>query len=482
MSSARATLWQGLGQNLIAGTRLALFLPVRALDFRVSIGQYVALVLASFAFWLAGGMLREGLSGSVDLDALTVALAQIPLVLGACLIAARLFREPQLALAFAVLLVATDPVCEIVGVAIQFADDFGLIGPYPNAADWATLAWTFAVVARAQWVLTGWRGRASAFSFGLFAALLVALISLFPRTELWAPAEEDDQAAASGASIVQEEIFQRQGALLGERLASLRPQRPGVEDLYFVGVAADGGQDTFYRELESVGRLLDERFDTAGRSIALVNNPATLRDVPIATVSNLRTTLDRLGKLIDPEEDVVLLHITTHGSEDHQLAFDLPPLELQQLTPTALARMLADSGIKWKIIVISACFSGGYIEPLRDDNTLIITAADATHPSFGCDYKDDYTWFSEAFYEEALSSTFSFTDAFRLAKESVSRRERAQGEPPSNPQIFVGDAMRARLAALERRLAARSLRNEPQRIRTSNDRASESRIVEANGR
>ena len=42
--------------------------------------------------------------------------------------------------------------------------------------------------------------------------------------------------------------------------------------------------------------------------------------------------------------------------------------------------------------------------------------------------------------------------------------------------------MRAKLAELERRLAARSLRNEPQRIRTSNDRASESRIVEANGR
>src|SRR3979490_3559879 len=53
-------LWGGLRQNILAGTRLALFLPVRALDFRISIGQYVALVFASFAFWLAGGMLRAG--------------------------------------------------------------------------------------------------------------------------------------------------------------------------------------------------------------------------------------------------------------------------------------------------------------------------------------------------------------------------------------------------------------------------------------
>ncbi|TMH45007.1 MAG: hypothetical protein E6H59_06560, partial [Betaproteobacteria bacterium] len=114
-------LWDGLKQNLLAGTRLALFLPVRALDFRISIGQYVALVFASLAFWLAGGMLHAGFPGTVEFGALTVALAEIPLVLGACLLAARLFREAQLAVAFAVVLVATDPVFEVVGVAVQAA-------------------------------------------------------------------------------------------------------------------------------------------------------------------------------------------------------------------------------------------------------------------------------------------------------------------------------------------------------------------------
>ena len=54
-------LWGGLRQNILAGTRLALFLPVRALDFSISIGQYVALVFASLAFWLGGGMLRASL-------------------------------------------------------------------------------------------------------------------------------------------------------------------------------------------------------------------------------------------------------------------------------------------------------------------------------------------------------------------------------------------------------------------------------------
>jgi len=39
----------------------------------------------------------------------------------------------------------------------------------------------------------------------------------------------------------------------------------------------------------------------------------------------------------------------------------------------------------------------GFIEPLKDDNTLIITAADAFHSSFGCEYDSDYTWLARRF-------------------------------------------------------------------------------------
>src|SRR3989440_170550 len=170
-----------------------------------------------------------------------------------------------------------------------------------------------------------------------------------------------------------------------------------------------------------------------------------------------------------------------HGDNPSRPGLDPPPLELAQLPPSALAPMLAQSGIKWKVIVISACFSGGYTEPLKDDNTLITTAADAFHSSFGCDYESDYTWFSQAFYDEALRDTFSFAEAFEAAKETVDDRERAEGDPPSNPQMFEGAAMKKKLAALEKRLAAREA--EPvQRSRASSVRASESTIVVAKGR
>ncbi|HEX9193609.1 MAG TPA: hypothetical protein VF871_07635, partial [Burkholderiales bacterium] len=268
-------LWDDLKQNLLAGARLALFLPVRALDFRISIGQYVALVFASLAFWLAGGMLRAGFPGTVDLGALTAGLAEIPLLLGACLLAARVFREAQLAVAFAVLLVATDPVFEVAGVAVQAATHLEAIELDADAVYWTFVAWGFAVLPRTLYVLTGWRGRPSVVAFGLFAGLLAILVAVFPRTELWIAAR-DDRTEAARPRLTQEEVFHRQGILLDEQLAALSPERPGVVDLYFVGVAGDSQQDTFYSELVSVKELLEERFDAAGRSIALINNTATL--------------------------------------------------------------------------------------------------------------------------------------------------------------------------------------------------------------
>ncbi|HMH19766.1 MAG TPA: hypothetical protein VK572_16640, partial [Burkholderiales bacterium] len=60
-----AMVWRDLRRNLLAGARLALFMPVRPLDFRISIGQYVALVLTSFGFWLAAGVLQAGFPGTI---------------------------------------------------------------------------------------------------------------------------------------------------------------------------------------------------------------------------------------------------------------------------------------------------------------------------------------------------------------------------------------------------------------------------------
>ncbi|MCJ7838937.1 MAG: C13 family peptidase, partial [Burkholderiales bacterium] len=280
----------------------------------------------------------------------------------------------------------------------------------------------------------------------LLVLLFLFLASFMPRDELWKPYEDD---FAEQPSIVQENLFHAQDGMLDTRLAALQPQRAGIVDLYFVGFAPDGTQDVFGKELRTVSNLLSQRFDAAGRTLLLSNDPPTLGELPIASVTNLGIALEHIGSVMDADEDLLFLYISTHGSQDGELTVDLPPLELYQIRPAALARMLQASGIKWKVLVISACYSGSFIEPLKDDNTLIITATDAFNQSFGCGNGEKLTWFGKAYFDDALRRTRSFTEAFGLARKEVAQRERQQRYTASNPQIYVGAAMREKLRRLE---------------------------------
>src|SRR5262249_20718981 len=144
------------------------------------------------------------------------------------------------------------------------------------------------------------------------------------------------------------------------------------------------------------GELFRERFDAEGRTVELINNPKTATEVPIASATNLGRVLRHIGGLMNPEEDVLVLYLTTHGSDKHRLAVVNWPLALQDIDPPMLRRMLDESGIKWRVLAISACYSGGFIEPLKSETTLIMTAADAKSTSFGCGTESDFTYFGKA--------------------------------------------------------------------------------------
>src|SRR5204863_10198246 len=149
---------------------------------------------------------------------------------------------------------------------------------------------------------------------------------------------------------------------------------------------------------------------------------------------------------------VVLLHLSSHGSPDHRLAASQPPLSLVELTPAGLRQMLDDAGIGWRIVVVSSCFSGGYIEPLKDERTLVITASQSDRISFGCGDRSDATFFGEAFFQRGLATADSFEGAFDIARKRVDEREKAEGySPASNPKIWIGAARKERLKTLRTR-------------------------------
>ena len=173
-------------------------------------------------------------------------------------------------------------------------------------------------------------------------------------------------------------------------------------------------------------------------------------------MSNLRAALDEIGAAINPSEDVVMVYLASHGRAAPELEVSLPPLELAQLTPRTLRTLLDDAGIRWRIIVISACYSGGFIKALEDEQTLVLTAAQGDRTSFGCGHRSDATYFGEALFAESLAKSDSILGAFAVAKKRIAEREAAAGlTPPSNPQASVGAAMPDKLRELERGRASR---------------------------
>jgi peptidase C13-like protein len=429
---------QALYRNLVAGARLALFMPVRALEFRASPADYAWLVAFNFGVWIIAAALRTGMAGEFDNAAIAIYLAGVPLVLVTALVVALIFRAPERLLLIAVALTASDSLFELVALVLP---TLAAWSGYPRLALLLLLGWLWAVSVRAV-VVCGGTQRPQALKGVLAVSAMIAIAFFaFPRTDVWSEAAEEPEPAP----LAEERLFHLQGELIERALDAIQPGRAGVRELYFVGFAPDASQDVFLKEMRFVRRLFDERFATAGRSIALVSSQEALEEFPIASVTNLRRALARVGERMNGDEDTLFLFLTAHGYADHRLSAVQPPLELVSLTPTALARMLQDAGIKWRVIVVSACYAGGYIEPLRDDNTIVITASAADRTSFGCEAGRDFTYFGEAYFRDGLERTRSYIEAFELAKRAVAKQEAEEKLTPSLPQMWVGRAIAERL-------------------------------------
>jgi hypothetical protein len=128
-------------------------------------------------------------------------------------------------------------------------------------------------------------------------------------------------------------------------------------------------------------------------------------------------------------------------------------MRLNDVTPASLKQYLDDAGIKWRVLFVSSCYSGGFVNALRDENTFIATASAADRKSFGCADENDFTYFGEAYFQQQLTKNDSFIKAFNLASQAIAKREKQEHITPSMPQLSVGEKIRPRLEALENRLA-----------------------------
>lgn len=188
-----------------------------------------------------------------------------------------------------------------------------------------------------------------------------------------------------------EQVIYAQSDLLARETARLKPRTPGKVNLYAIVFAGDGSQNVFRNEAEYFDKLFSKRLGADGHVLVLENNPASLTTRPLATWSNLEDALDAVASKMDVKQDVLLVYFTTHGSEDHTLLVDMDPLPLDQIGATDLPGILAEQPFKYKVVVVNACYSGGFIPPLKNAGTMIITAARTDRSSFGCGEQSELT-------------------------------------------------------------------------------------------
>jgi hypothetical protein len=280
----------------------------------------------------------------------------------------------------------------------------------------------------------------------IFAPWVLATLNL--DTRLWVTDDTEEDQDADDASV-SEPLLYDQPSRIAAAVERVAPSEEGKPAVFFVGFAGDGDPAIFKREAVFAQSVFADHFGSADRSMELINDVDDRDSYPLATVSGLTDGLKLLAERMNPDKDVLVLMLTSHGSREG-LEVANGSIPLLQLGPTELRQALDEAGIKWRVIIVSACYSGVFLEPLETDATLIATASDSEHSSFGCADDRDLTYFGEAFLKDSIPTTPSLEQAFKKAADLIQRRETAEHLEHSNPQLYVGPAIRLKLAPLEK--------------------------------
>jgi hypothetical protein len=309
------------------------------------------------------------------------------------------------------------------------------------------------------------RGRPLLRAVALWPVLLITLAALpyYPtfrgpdfdrqRANLWEyiPALLDGDLDADKKPpprrVDREQVELVQPVLLENQTSALGPHVPGLTNVYAIGMAGWSEQNVFVKELDGGLKSLSAVLPLDGHIVRLVNNVDTAGNMPIASLQNFAAAVHVIARMMDRERDVLLLFMTSHGSPGG-VALRLTGALYSDLSPRDVAMILDSEGITNRIVIVSACYSGVFLKPLANDNTIVLTAADKDHPSFGCSDEREWTYFGDALFNRNLTPGEDLQQAFLNARTTIGQWEARDGLTPSNPQGFFGRALTIKLAPL----------------------------------
>jgi len=331
----------------------------------------------------------------------------------------------------------------LAGIATQYLNFTWLLGLCSIAAIYSLL-----YLARGLRAFTGRSQHAAAVAGIAFIAGFIWLsdaLDVIP--DVWSPREAEAAAIDAGLADAETLLFEQAGRI-DRALEAIGRDDSAAPRAFFIGFAGVGEQSVFAEEIGLASRVLAQRFRIGGRQLSLINDQRDLESAPLASVSGLRYALRGLGARMNLDRDVLFLAVSSHGAPDPAIAVSNSRLPLDELTDEDLGKALDESGIKWRVIIISACYAGAFIDSLKNPQTIVIAAAAADRTSFGCSNDRDLTYFGEAFYRDALPGSPTLRGAFDQATAAIAARERREHVDPSKPQAYFGAELEAKLASM----------------------------------
>jgi hypothetical protein len=150
--------------------------------------------------------------------------------------------------------------------------------------------------------------------------------------------------------------------------------------------------------------------------------------------STLRNLARGLQSVADKTRGGCLVYLTSHGDEKGVGVGD------DLLSPRGLAGILAGAcSRRPAVVIVSACYSGVFVDKLKAPDRIVLTAAAKDRSSFGCGETDKYTYFDTCAVEN-LTAAGDFVRFGKRAIACVAGREKTEEvDLPSNPQLAVGD-------------------------------------------
>jgi hypothetical protein len=274
----------------------------------------------------------------------------------------------------------------------------------------------------------------------IVAALLLATpLAAKPAKPLTAAQKAEAAMVKRFEPLEIEDALVDQHARIDAAVAALPPHRGGAE-MPVLAIGGEGYQAIFDREARRAASVLAKR--GGGPALVMSNTPEQVEHGLLASRRTVPLALAALGHRARPG-DTLIVYITSHGGEDASVSMEAPFIEFAPMTAANLANALDTAGFKRRIIILSACFAGSWIDRLASPTTIVVAAAAADRTSFGCDDSRQFTVFGEAMLGALAAPGLSLATAFDRAKKRITATEKAEGAEPSLPETRVGAAMQA---------------------------------------